>query len=71
MMFNDGWSSWVQERDKYLEMANHVEWLQQRGESEEARLVEKAMYDMEAPQRKAWQETVGARGRSYRPGDSR
>jgi len=42
-----------EERDKYLEMANHVEWLQQRGEEEEARIVEKAMYDMEAPQRKA------------------
>lgn len=41
-----------EERDKYLEMANHVEWLQQRGEAEEARLVEKAMYDMEAPQKK-------------------
>ena len=55
--------SWVfrpaEERDKYLEMANHVEWLQQRGESEEARLVEKAMYDMEAPQRKAtWRWTI-------------
>lgn len=45
-----------EERDKYLEMANHVEWLQQRGEEEEARLVEKAMYDMEAPHRKAKKE---------------
>merc|ERR1712113_1166719 len=41
-----------EERDKYLEMSNHVEWLQQRGEEEEARLVEKAIYDMET-QKKA------------------
>ncbi|CAJ1457332.1 unnamed protein product, partial [Effrenium voratum] len=41
-----------EERDKYLEMANHVEWLQQRGEEEEARLVEKAMNDMETSHRK-------------------
>merc|ERR1712060_497764 len=36
-----------EERDKYLEMSNHVEWLQQHGEEEEARIVEKAIYDME------------------------
>merc|ERR1712014_24846 len=41
-----------EERDKYLEMSNHVEWLQQRGEEVEARLVEKAIYDMET-QKKA------------------
>eukprot|EP00929_Paragymnodinium_shiwhaense_P088566 TRINITY_DN48882_c0_g1_i1.p1 TRINITY_DN48882_c0_g1~~TRINITY_DN48882_c0_g1_i1.p1 ORF type:complete len:1796 (-),score=488.50 TRINITY_DN48882_c0_g1_i1:87-5474(-) len=36
-----------EERDKYLEMSNHVEWLQQHGDEEEARLVEKAIHDME------------------------
>merc|ERR1711972_676809 len=36
-----------EERDKYLEMSNHVEWLQQRGEEQEAKLVEKAIYDMD------------------------
>merc|ERR1739838_184051 len=29
-----------EERDKYLEISNHVEWLQQRGEEQEAKLVE-------------------------------
>ncbi|CAE8687667.1 unnamed protein product [Polarella glacialis] len=33
-----------EERDKYLELSNHVEWLQQRGEVDEANLVEKATF---------------------------
>merc|ERR1719240_1415969 len=34
-----------EERDKYLEMSNHVEWLQMHGEEEEARMMEKAIHD--------------------------
>eukprot|EP00403_Amphidinium_massartii_P002901 CAMPEP_0178371076 /NCGR_PEP_ID=MMETSP0689_2-20121128/637_1 /TAXON_ID=160604 /ORGANISM="Amphidinium massartii, Strain CS-259" /LENGTH=1737 /DNA_ID=CAMNT_0019990929 /DNA_START=15 /DNA_END=5229 /DNA_ORIENTATION=- len=41
-----------EERDKYLEVSNHVAWLEQQGEEEEARIVEKAMHGVD-PQKKA------------------
>mmetsp|Transcript_51121 Transcript_51121/g.119727 ORF Transcript_51121/g.119727 Transcript_51121/m.119727 type:complete len:1720 (-) Transcript_51121:39-5198(-) len=39
------------ERDKYLEISNHVAWLKHHGEEEEARLVEKAMHGAEPPKK--------------------